>query len=177
MSSLSLCEEQPRSSPRLLSEHVPEVKKLTEYSGCVVSRISPVREKNDGGPLQEGRSAPVREEQCDSTAASDDLDRSVPSDRGKKKRKGMAIKLKDEHLDLRCEWRDCDYNTCKLDLFVRHVSLHIPHFMVEVNEDRKGTGFVVFPRSLFASSGTGQCNICSHIPVHSFIYTRCYISV
>jgi hypothetical protein len=35
----------------------------------------------------------------------------------------------------------------------------------------------VFPRSLFASSGTGQCNICSHIPVHSFIYTRCYISV
>jgi hypothetical protein len=59
--------------------------------------------------------------------------------------------MKDEQLDLQCEWRDCDYVTCNLDQFVRHVSLHIPHLEVKVNEDQEGNGSVVYPRILPAS--------------------------
>jgi hypothetical protein len=56
----------------------------------------------------------------------------------KEQRKSKKIKLKEEQLDLQCEWRDCDYRTCNLDHFVRHVSLHIPHLEVKVNEDQEG---------------------------------------
>jgi hypothetical protein len=163
MSSISPCDEQPRSSS------VPEAKELTEYAGCVISRVSDARETNDNsGPLQERKSAPGREEQCESTAVSVSLDRSVPCSCGKKKRKGTTIKLKDEHLDLRCEWRNCNYHTCKLDLFVRHVSLHIPQLSVEVNEDLKGTGSVVFPRIL-PSVHSNAIYAVTFLFIHSFI--------
>jgi hypothetical protein len=57
----------------------------------------------------------------------------------KEQHKSKNIKLKAEHLDLQCEWRDCDYHTGNLDHFVRHVSLHLPHLEVKINKDQEGT--------------------------------------
>jgi hypothetical protein len=115
--------------------------------------------------------AQVHEEQCEST---DESDGSAPSACGKKKRRVKATKLKEEQLDLQCEWRDCDYHTSNLDHFVRHVSLHIPHLEAKGNEDQEGTGSVVFLRILHTSSSTWQCNLSSHLLVHinpsSFFY-------
>jgi hypothetical protein len=51
--------------------------------------------------------------------------------------KSKKIKLKEEQLDLQCEWRDCDYRTRNLDHFVCYVSPHLPHLEVKVNEDQK----------------------------------------
>jgi hypothetical protein len=62
--------------------------------------------------------------------------------------KAKAVKLKEEQLDLQCEWRDCDYRTCNLDHILRHVSLHIPHLEVKLNEDQEGTGCVLFNHML-----------------------------
>jgi hypothetical protein len=67
----------------------------------------------------------------------------------KEQRKSKKIKLKEEQLDLQCEWRECDYRTCNLDHFVRHVSLHIPHLEVKVNKDQEGTVSVLFNQLLF----------------------------
>jgi hypothetical protein len=53
------------------------------------------------------------------------------------------VKLKDEQLDMRCEWQDCNYLTCNLDHFVRHVSHHIPQLEVKVNDDQEGTYTVI----------------------------------
>jgi hypothetical protein len=58
--------------------------------------------------------------------------------------KSKKVKLKEEELELQCEWRDCDYRTSGLDDFVCHVSLHLPHLEVKVNEDQEGTGSVLF---------------------------------
>jgi hypothetical protein len=62
--------------------------------------------------------------------------------------KGKNIKLKEEQLDLQCEWQDCDYCTCNLDHFVHHVSLDLPHLEVKVNEDQEGTGSLLFNHML-----------------------------
>jgi hypothetical protein len=142
MSSVSVFDEDLRSSPLLLSEEVSEAQ--TKCTDSVCGQSCPVPEGNeDSRPLQERISSLVHEEQCDSTVVSDDLGSHVPSASGKKKHKVKTIKLKDEHLDLRCEWRDCAYHTCNLDHFVRHVSLHIPQLLSKANEAQKGT---VFPR-------------------------------
>jgi hypothetical protein len=66
----------------------------------------------------------------------------------KEQRKSKKIKLKEEQLDLQCEWQDCDYRTSNLDHFVSHVSLHLPHLEVKVNEDQEGTGSVLFNHML-----------------------------
>jgi hypothetical protein len=54
------------------------------------------------------------------------------------RRANKAIKLKDEHLDLRCQWRHCDYRTCLLDHFVLHISLHIPQAERRVKGNKGG---------------------------------------
>jgi hypothetical protein len=79
-----------------------------------------------------------RLEECDSPDENDDDDDAMMSSTGANKRKRRMVKLKDEQLDLRCEWQDCDYDTCNLDHFVRHVSLHIPYLGVKVNEEHEG---------------------------------------
>lgn len=76
------------------------------------------------------------EEECDFPVGDGDSDSAVSACGNKRKRK--MVKLKDEQLNLQCEWRDCSYVTCNLDHFVRHVSLHIPHLDVKENEDEEG---------------------------------------
>jgi hypothetical protein len=74
----------------------------------------------------------------------------IPSSCGKKVHKEKVIKLKEEQLDLQCEWWGCDYRSCDREQFVCHVSLHIPER--EVNDE--GTISVVFSTMLVASCST-----------------------
>jgi hypothetical protein len=100
------------------------------------------------------------------SCASDYSGSSIPSACVEKKRKCKKIKLKEEQLDLQCEWRDCDYRTSNLDHFVPQVSVHLPHLEVKRNENQEGTGSVVFLMILPASSSTWQSHFCSHMLSH-----------
>lgn len=141
------------------SNEGPEGDGLIHYTDYVDSQASHVVMKNEVcSPSEERKEAAVYEERCDSTDTSDDSASVVPS-ACEKKRKAKAIKLKDERLDLQCEWRDCDYRTGNLDHFVRHVSLHIPHLEVKMTDDQEGRDSVVFPMILSASSNTWHCNL------------------
>jgi hypothetical protein len=166
MSSVSPFGELFRNSPCLLSEKFTESDASTNCADYMDSQSSYMQEKNeDCKPSQKRKQAPVHEEQSDSTDENDDSDSTVPSVCGKKCR-GKVIKVKDDQLDLQCEWQDCDYHTCNLDGFVRHVSLHIPHLEVKVNENQEGTGSGLFPRILPTSSSTWQCNLSNSLLVH-----------
>jgi hypothetical protein len=157
MSSMLSFDELFGTSPFLLSEEVSEADALTNCDECADDQSSQIEEKKeDCRPSQ-------KRKQYDSTGASDDSDSAVPSTCQKKKCRGKAIKLKDEHLDLQCEWQDCDYRTCNLDHFVHHVSLHIPHPEVKVKEDQEGTGSVVVPRILLTSCSMWRCNLSKHM--------------
>jgi hypothetical protein len=146
-------------SDELLIEEDPEGDGLIHYADYVDSQSSHMDVKIEVcSPSEKRKEAPVYEEHCDSTDASDDSASIVPS-ACRKKNNERAIKLKDERLDLKCEWRDCDYRTSNLDHFVRHVSLHIPHLEVKLTEDQEGRGSVAFRRILRASSSTWHCNL------------------
>jgi hypothetical protein len=84
---------------------------------------------------------------------SDDSGSSIPS-ACKNMQNEKAIKLKDEQLNLQCEWKDCDYHISSLDQFVSHVSFHVPQLKVKLNKDETGTGFVVIFILLLASEST-----------------------
>jgi hypothetical protein len=150
------------------SGEVSEADALTNRAESADSESSQMKDKEEDCMTSQKR------KRCDSTDASDDSDSAFPSSCGNKKHRGKVIKLKDEHLDLQCEWRDCDYRTCNLDHFVRHVSLNIPHPEVKVNEDLEGTGSIVFPRILLTFCSTLRCKFsiclltsnsihCSHV--------------
>jgi hypothetical protein len=138
---MSLFDKLFGASQFLPGQEVSEAAALTNCAESADNESSEIEEKKNCSPSQ-------KRKRCDSTDASDDSVSTVSSACGKKKCRDKVIRLKDEHLDLQCEWRDCDYRTCNLDHFVRHVSLHILHPEVIMNEDKKGTGSVVFCRIL-----------------------------
>jgi hypothetical protein len=128
-----------------LSQEVTEADSLTNCAECSDNQSSQMQEEKENcSPTQ-------KRKRCDSTNSSDGSVSTGSSTCGKKKCRGKVIRLKDEHLDLQCEWQDCNYRTCNLDHFMRHVSLHIPHPEVNMNENKKGTGSVVFSRILLTS--------------------------
>jgi hypothetical protein len=162
MSDLSPFDELSRTGPSVPNQKFMEDEDAKNTADCVDSQSSDMQEKNeDSKPSWKRKQEPVYEEQCDSAD-----ENTVLSSCRKKKHKAKAIKLRDEQLDLRCEWRDCGYRTCNLDHFVSHVSLHIPHLEVRVNEDQGGTGSVVFPRILPTSSSTWQYGLPNHLLAH-----------
>jgi len=138
LSTDSSLDESSRNSPLCLS-----VKKADAQKKCgdwLASRSSHMQEKAlDYRSLQKRR-----QEECDFPDENDDTD-DILSSTCANKRKRRMVKLKDEQLDLRCEWQDCDYLTHNVDNFVRHVSLHIPHLEVKVNEAQEGTVYCCFP--------------------------------
>lgn len=138
MSTKSSLDESSRNSPLCLS-----IKKADADKKCgewVASRSSHMQEKAlDYRSLQKRR-----QDECDSLDENDDTDDMLSSPCANKRKRRM-VKLKDEQLDLRCEWQDCKYLTFNLDHFVRHVSLHIPHLEVKVNEDQEGTVYCCIP--------------------------------
>jgi hypothetical protein len=118
-------------------------------SDCAESQSSHIQEmEEDCRPSSRKEQAPVHEEQCDSTDVSVDSDINAQSGCGDKMNlSNKIIKLKDEHLDLQCQWRGCDYRTCLLDHFVLHVSFHVSHTKNKLNESQKGTSSLGFLRS------------------------------
>jgi hypothetical protein len=58
---------------------------------------------------------------------------------------------------------NCDNRTSNLDHFVSHISLHLPHLEVKVNEDQEGTGSVLFNHML------AQMKFCSLLKYFSRI--------
>lgn len=56
------------------------------------------------------------------------------SECGGKKRK-VGTQLKDEVLNLVCEWRECAFRSNHMDQFLRHVSSHIPNIQISVKDD------------------------------------------
>jgi len=58
------------------------------------------------------------------------------SECGGKKRK-VGTQLKDEVLDLICEWKECTFRSNHLDKFLRHVSSHIPNIQISIKNDNE----------------------------------------
>ncbi|KAL6431208.1 hypothetical protein ACFW04_007130 [Cataglyphis niger] len=53
------------------------------------------------------------------------------------KRHKVGIQLKDEVLDLTCEWTACTFRGNHMDQFMRHVSSHIPNIHISVKDDNE----------------------------------------
>jgi hypothetical protein len=115
---------------------------LMDWADCVGSTQFDVQKRKSG---------PAPENQSDATDSSTDSGSSVPAASAENKCKSKVIKLKDEPINLRCEWRDCNYQSCTLDHFVHHVSLHIPQLEVKMNETQEGTGYIVRSEVLLLS--------------------------
>ncbi|XP_071639200.1 histone H4 transcription factor [Temnothorax longispinosus] len=58
------------------------------------------------------------------------------SECGGKKRK-VGTQLKDEVLNLACEWKECAFRSGYMDQFLRHVSNHIPSIQISVKDDNE----------------------------------------
>lgn len=56
------------------------------------------------------------------------------SECGGKKRK-VGTQLKDEVLNLVCEWKECTFCSSRVDQFLKHVSSHIPSIQISVKDD------------------------------------------
>jgi hypothetical protein len=134
MSSVSTVDELSTDKPLSLHQSFTKADALKKCGEWVDSQSCHMQRKDvdcSAKPKKEHR------EDCDSADENDDANSVVSSACGNK-RKRKIIKLKDEQLNLQCEWRDCNYVTCNLDHFVHHVSLHIPHLEVKENEDHEG---------------------------------------
>lgn len=53
------------------------------------------------------------------------------------KRHKVGIQLKDEALDLTCEWTACTFRGNHMDQFMRHVSSHIPNIHISMKDDNE----------------------------------------
>lgn len=58
------------------------------------------------------------------------------SECGGKKRK-VGTQLKDEALNLVCEWKACKFSSSHMDQFLRHVSSHIPTVEIGMKDDNE----------------------------------------
>lgn len=155
----SSLDESSRNSPLCLSVKKADVQK--KCGDWLASRSSHVQEKAlDYRSLQKRR-----QDECDSPDENDDTDDMLSSTSANKRKRRM-VKLKDEQLDLRCEWQDCDYLTCNVDHFVRHVSLHIPDLEVKVNEAQEGVYACLWESCGFESSDASE--IMRHVNYHSY---------
>jgi hypothetical protein len=151
---MSPVDEVSKTSPFLIRQKFTKDDALENCDDRVDNQSTHMEGKEeDTGLSNKRKQATPQEQQCDSPDENDDADSITSSACGKKRRR-KAIKLKDEQLDLQCEWRDCDYLTSNLDQFVRHVSLHIPNLEVKVNEDQEGNSSFLFPRILPACIST-----------------------
>ncbi|EFN64089.1 MBD2-interacting zinc finger protein [Camponotus floridanus] len=53
------------------------------------------------------------------------------------KRHKVGIQLKNEALDLTCEWTACTFRSNHMDQFMRHVSSHIPNIHISMKDDNE----------------------------------------
>jgi len=58
------------------------------------------------------------------------------SECGRKKHK-VGTQLKDEVLNLVCEWKECTFRNNHMDQFLRHVSSHIPNIQISMKDDNE----------------------------------------
>jgi hypothetical protein len=142
MSSILSFDDLFGTSPFFLGEEASVADGLENYADYVDSQSSHLDFNEFCSASEEREQAPVYEELCDFTVSNDYSGSTLPSPCRKKEHKGRAIKLKEEKLDLQCGWRDCDYCTSNIDHFVCHVSFHLPHLGVKLNENQEGTGSV-----------------------------------
>lgn len=70
------------------------------------------------------------------------------------KRRKVAKQMKDEILNLLCDWKDCLFDTNSMDIFVKHVATHIPQLEIKKHDDN---------RESYACSWNG-CSYESNIP-------------
>lgn len=51
------------------------------------------------------------------------------------KKRRVGTQLKDEILDLNCEWKECTFHSKHMDQFLRHVSSHMSSIEVDIKDD------------------------------------------
>ena len=103
-----------------------------------VTWVDSQRELQEARRLKRKRSEDD-EDGCDSPDENEiDGTASMVSSMCMNKQRTKYVKMKDEQLNLKCEWRYCSFTSTILDNFVRHVSLHIPHLEVRMNEENEG---------------------------------------
>lgn len=53
------------------------------------------------------------------------------------KRRRVGTQLKNEVLDLVCQWKECTFRSSHMEQFLRHVSSHIPSIQISVRDDNE----------------------------------------
>ncbi|XP_015607647.1 histone H4 transcription factor [Cephus cinctus] len=53
------------------------------------------------------------------------------------KRRRLAKQMKDEVLNLLCEWKDCLFDSTSMEVFTKHVANHIPQLEIKTTEEDK----------------------------------------
>lgn len=82
------------------------------------------------------------------------------------KRRRVAKQMKDEILNLLCEWKDCLFDSNSLDIFVKHVANHIPQLKINTTEDNKEVYACLWNGCSFESNVSDD--IAKHVNYHSY---------
>jgi len=53
------------------------------------------------------------------------------------KRRKVGTPLRNEVLDLACEWDECTFRSDHMDKFLKHVSTHIPNVQISMKDDNE----------------------------------------
>ncbi|XP_046431100.1 histone H4 transcription factor [Neodiprion fabricii] len=82
------------------------------------------------------------------------------------KRRRVLKQVKDEVLNLLCEWKDCLFDTNSLDIFVKHVSNHIPQLKIVTTEEGREVYACLWNGCSFESDISDD--IAKHVNYHSY---------
>lgn len=114
-------------------------------------------------PTEEDPLAILNLDESEDTVSNSEFD-SV-SQCGAKKRR-LGTKLKDEQLNLRCEWKNCTLETSKEKVFLDHMSSHIPELELKIFENNTATYVCGWKNCPYETSLTTE--ITWHIYYHSY---------
>ncbi|KAJ8683240.1 hypothetical protein QAD02_019032 [Eretmocerus hayati] len=81
------------------------------------------------------------------------------------KRRRLGVPLKNEKLDLSCEWRGCQFNVRSMDAFAKHVANHVTELEIKVTDD--GEVYVCLWSGCTYESNV-DVDIMRHVNFHAF---------
>jgi hypothetical protein len=165
LSRISAVNKLSRISASRLSEKFTEADVLKQCVDWESSQLFHAQQTNEGcRALRKREQTPLHKEQCDSNE--NDITESNALSITENTRIHKIIKLKDELLDLQCEWWGCDHRTHNLDEFVRHVSFHIPQLEIRMNEKQESVYGCLWRSCTFECADSNE--IVRHVNFHSY---------
>ncbi|PNF32344.1 hypothetical protein B7P43_G13153 [Cryptotermes secundus] len=162
---ISPADKLPGTSAFNLSEEFTEADLLKIFDELESSQSFHAQQTNEEcRTLLEREQTPLHKERCDSSESDSTETNELPT--AENTRVLKSINLRDEPLHLQCEWQDCGHFSHNLDDFARHVSFHIPHLEVRMNEKQEGVYACLWRSCTFESADSNE--IVRHVNFHSY---------